>query len=128
MASVIKFLVSKCDMSPLDIFTEKKVKTPIGNTFIDVFWDGKYLECITHNTGIEGRKLKDLLTLNAPLYIAMPHDVEMKSISSQLIPRIKGVYLFDIEKEELFKAFKTFDEFLAYVMLRKSLKTINIDL
>ena len=128
VASLVKFLINICDASPLDIETEKKVKIPKGNVYIDVFWKGRYIECVASKSGLDQRKTEELLNMNLPLILAFSSDVYMKSISERIIPKIKCVLLFDINKQKLLKAFSNLDEFLGYMLAINSVKTIDINL
>jgi len=69
-----------------------------------------------------------LLSENKPIIIAIPIDLDIKSVPSRIFSLVKGVLVFDIEKEEIFKTFKNFDEYLGYMVIGKPDKTVNINL
>jgi hypothetical protein len=128
VASVIKFLINVCDASPLEIETEKEVEITRGKAYIDVFWRGKYIECIASNRGLDQKKIEELLEIKIPIIFAFSTEVNMKSISRSIIPRIKTILVFDIEKEKLFKTFDNLDEYLGYMLIGNPVKTIDINL
>lgn len=128
VASVIKFMINVCDASPLEIETEKEVEITRGKSYIDVVWRDKYIECIASNSGLDQKKAEQLLEIKIPLIFAFSTEVNMKSISRSIIPKIKKILVFDIEKEKLFKTFDNLDEYLGYMMLGNPVKTIDINL
>ncbi len=128
VASTIKFLIKKCDASPLDIETEKKIKIPKGNVYIDVVWKGKYIECMASIGGVNEEKIEALDRLKLPIILAVPTYLNVKTMSRRLIKRIKGVLVFDIEEEKLFKTFDNLDEYLGYMLLGKPEKTLIVNL
>jgi len=128
VASVVKFLIKKCNISPLSIETEKEFETTRGKTYIDVFYKDKLIECVASVGGISGNKLDDLVYLKRKLILAFSHNIEIKSISQRLIYLIRGILLFDVEKEELTHSFSNFDEYLAYVLVVNPAKTVEVNL
>ena len=127
VSSVIKFLINVCDASPLEIETEKKVEITRGNAYIDVVWKDKFIECIASNRGLDQKKAEQLLEINIPLIFAFSTEVNIKSISRRLIPKIKKILVFDTKKEKIFKTFDNLDEYLGFMILGEP-KTININL
>ena len=127
VSSVIKFLVNVCDASPLEIETEKEIEITRGKVYIDVVWRDKHIECIASSNGLDQKKAEELLDVKIPLIFAFSTDVNIKSVSRRLIPKIKRILVFDTEKEILFKAFDNLDEYLGYMIIGEP-KTININL
>jgi len=128
MASVIRFLITKCDASPLDIFTEKKLDSRGKITYIDLVWKDKNIECLANKGGLQYSKVDIFLSENKPIILAIPFDLDVKSVPSRIFSLVKGVLVFDIEKEELFKSFRNFDEYIGYMILGKHDKTVTINL
>jgi hypothetical protein len=128
VSSVIKFLINVCDASPLEVETEKEVEIARGKAYIDVVWRDKYIECIASNHGLYQKKIEELLEIKIPVIFAFSTEVNMKSISRSIIPKIKSILVFDIEKEKLFKAFDNLDEYLGYMLVGNPVKTIDINL
>lgn len=128
VASVIKFLIKKCDASPLEIETEKEVKIGDKKAFFDVVWKGNYIECMASSQGISEEKIEALFNMKIPVILAVPKGLILSSFSRRLITRVKAVLVFDLEKQELFKTFDNVDEWLGYIALDKEYRTIDIDL
>lgn len=128
VASVIKFLIKKCDASPLEIETEKEVEIRGKKTYFDVVWKETYIECMASVGGISEEKIEFLSDMKIPVVLAVPKDLRIGSFSRRLIMRIKAVLLFDLEKQELSKTFNNIDEWLGYIALDREDKTLNIDL
>lgn len=129
VSSLIRFLIAKCYAFPIAIETEKKLDLRGKTVSVDVFWNNKYIECVASTHGLfTEEKIKLLVELKVPIYLAIASDISIKSISERVILLIKGVLVFDIEKEQLLRSFDSFDEYLGYMMLGNPWKTLNIDL
>lgn len=128
-SSLIRFLIAKCYAFPIAVETEKKLDLRGKTISVDVFWNNKYIECIASTRGLpDNDKINMLVELNLPIYLAISSDISIKRISGKLIPLIKGVLVFDIEKQELVRSFDSFDEYLGYMLLGNPWKTIEINL
>jgi len=128
VASVIKFLIKKCDASPLEIETEKELEIQGKKAYFDVVWNGTYIECMASAEGLDENKVAALNIMKIPVVVAVPKGLVVKSLSKRLITRIEAVLVFDLEKQELFRTFDNVDEWLGYIVLDKDDKTININL
>jgi len=128
VACAIKFLIKRCDASPLEIETEKEVKIGDKRVLIDVFWKGRHIECMASGHGLNEKKVEALYSNKIPIVLAVPRELKVTAISRRLIPAVKGILLFDLETEKLFKTFENLDEYLGYTVLDRMGKTIDINL
>ena len=127
VASTVKFLINSCDASPLEIETEKEMDIPQGTVYIDVVWDGRYIECVASKSGLDQRKADELIALNIPLIVAVADDLDMRHINQVLSSKIKAVLVFDLKEMKLFKAFDNFSEYVGYMLVKNNRKSILVD-
>ena len=78
VSAVIKFLIKKCNASPLEICTE--VPFYVGKaakTYIDIVYKDSLFECETSKNCISGRKMNDLQELNKFFILVIPDKAKM---------------------------------------------------
>lgn len=58
---------------------------------------------------------------------SLPDRADVQSLSWRIKCLIKGIYVFDVEKEELVRSFRNLDEYLGYTMINSTNKKVIID-
>ncbi len=120
VASTIKFLVNVSDASILDIYTDKKIIHNGKEFFVDINWKNNYIECVASDDSIgSSDKIDALLSLKEKIVLSVAESAKIKHISGRLLPKIKGILIFNQDTEKLVKSLNNFDEYLGYLMLKE---------